>query len=77
MKFSRVSKVLPVGAIICSDTDTDWPSVAKELFGGFVNTSKRIESNQILTLTLEVPDGSEKATAAALREMADELEGKK
>jgi len=35
----------------------------------------KVESNTPMTLTLEVPDGHDKAVAAALREMADELDG--
>lgn len=74
MKLSRVSRKLPVGVVVHTDVE-EMTKLFDGLFSTGMTKQLKMESNTPLTLTLEVPDGEDKIVAAALREMADELEG--
>lgn len=68
-RFVRVGRQLPVGVVLGSELGVDW-----KLLPDLVTRRTETTSTHQLTLTLEVPAGSEKEVAKALREMAEELE---
>ena len=81
MKLHRIEAVLPVGASVRIAGHIERPK--KFPFGDafdfeqLLDTVARVSSNSPLMFTLDVPEDAAAATARVLREMADELEGKK
>lgn len=81
MKLHRIEAVLPVGASVRIAGHISRP--LKFPFGDrfdleqIVDSVARFASNKPLTFTLDVPEDAATGTARVLREIADELEGKK